>query len=607
MTSDELHQWMLSTLGPMAGENAWEQFLQLPEPMREQMLAASSSELPSPEQMRGLMQAFAQAGFSAPAMGSDQNASSDGSGTDEDSPSKKAQEATLQTDPETGNPIGFQVPSEKAPNGSSDARDGAAAAGDAAAGPSGNGAKARKAQGPAKAPAINADLARQIALISLPSDSQSVISGEQNDQVRTAFSNASLWLDSATSFEPAKGQPTTMTRADWVNSTIGRWSELVAPISKATAQALGSVFASRLGGDDNGTLSTQIFAGPIRISLPENMRDPKSMMETLGSASFSMQLGQSAAKLATEVLGSFDQGLLLSDNTAGAIISQNAESFAKGLEVPKDEVLEFLALRELATARLYHHVPWLPTQVQTLVEKYAQYIDIDLDAIEEQLRDASELSPEGLSGAVNLSNVAMKESPEQEQAKKSLERLMALIEGWVDAVVWRAGQASLPHIGQLREMMRRRRAAGGPAEQTFRELMGLDLRPVEARQACAAWERIMDSQGSDASDALWRHPDTLPTLPSHESDDAGSTKASSGDNGPAPDAGTTSASEHDWDAGLDELLREEATHGNDSNDPDGNDSGNSGKDSGTDRPNGSGKPDGSGTPDGSDKPSDPRR
>ena len=39
-----------------------------------------------------------------------------------------------------------------------------------------------------------------------------------------------------------------------------------------------------------------------------------------------------------------------------------------------------------------------------------------------------------------------------------LESLLAMVEGWVDCVVWRAGMAHLPHIEQLREMMGRERA-----------------------------------------------------------------------------------------------------------------------------------------------------
>lgn len=511
MTSDELHQWMLSTFGPTAGENAWQQFQQLPEQIRSQMLAAGADELPTPEQMRGLMQAFADAGFGAPGSPAS-SAAGAGDGSGADSADRQAEGAKLTIDPKTGNPIGFQVP-------------GASAGGD--------GTPADSA-GSARPTGINVDLARQIALISLPSDSQTVVTGAQDRGVRSAFSSASLWLDSATGFDPGKKEPTAITRADWVTSTIDRWAGLVSPVAKATAQALGSVFASRMAGDADA-VTTKIFAGPIQISLPDNLKDPRRLMEAIGSASFSMQLGQSAARLATEVLGGFDQGLRLSDSPAGSIVVQNAEGFAQGLSVPQEEVLSFLALRELATARLYENVPWLSTQIQTLVEKYAQYITIDLDAIEEQLRDAGEMSPEGLSGAVNISNVAMDESEEQRQAKASLGRMLALIEGWVDAVTWRAGQASLPHIARLREMMRRRRASGSPAEQTFRQLMGLDLRPVDARQACTAWETIMDTQGSEAADALWRHPDTLPVF------------------------GKKSANtEHDWDAGLDALLREES-------------------------------------------------
>ncbi len=63
---------------------------------------------------------------------------------------------------------------------------------------------------------------------------------------------------------------------------------------------------------------------------------------------------------------------------------------------------------------------------------------------------------------------------------KALENLLALVEGWVDAVVWRAGMAHIPHIEQLREMLRRERAIGGPAERTFESLMGMQLRQAHA-------------------------------------------------------------------------------------------------------------------------------
>ena len=95
---------------------------------------------------------------------------------------------------------------------------------------------------------------------------------------------------------------------------------------------------------------------------------------------------------------------------------------------------------------------------------------------------------------------------------KALENLLALVEGWVDAVVWRAGMAHIPHIEQLREMLRRERAIGGPAERTFESLMGMQLRPKRMREAAALWESIGAQEGPEARDAKWSHPDLLPQL-----------------------------------------------------------------------------------------------
>ena len=124
---------------------------------------------------------------------------------------------------------------------------------------------------------------------------------------------------------------------------------------------------------------------------------------------------------------------------------------------------------------------------EALIGKYARGISIDLDAMEEQLRDATSMDPESISGAVNLTKVGIPDTPEQREALASLESLLAMVEGWVDCVVWRAGMAHLPHIEQLREMMRRERAMGGPAERTFESLLGLQLRPKRMREATGIW------------------------------------------------------------------------------------------------------------------------
>ena len=59
--------------------------------------------------------------------------------------------------------------------------------------------------------------------------------------------------------------------------------------------------------------------------------------------------------------------------------------------------------------------------------------------------------------------------------------------------------------------MRRRRASGGPAEQTFATLVGLELRPRRLRDAASLWGAMGQLHGNSTRDSLWTHPDLLPT------------------------------------------------------------------------------------------------
>ncbi|NUR58402.1 MAG: hydrolase, partial [Catenulispora sp.] len=53
--------------------------------------------------------------------------------------------------------------------------------------------------------------------------------------------------------------------------------------------------------------------------------------------------------------------------------------------------------------------------------------------------------------------------------------------------------------------------AGGPAEQTFSALDGLQLRPRRLRDASRLWASLADARGLEGRDAIWSHPDLLPT------------------------------------------------------------------------------------------------
>lgn len=498
MDENAIHQWMLECFGPIQGEMAWKQFSQLPEEMRQHIIAQNGNQLPDPAQVKAMLSAFTVGGLNTP--GDMQKAAEDGP--------------------------------------------------------------------------INVKLAKALALNQVQSkDSESVVSAAQAEQVSKAMSEANLWLDAVSSFDPASGKPDALTRASWVEESLASWAKFAAPVARSMNQALLQVLGSRFGNLPEGEISG-MFAGPIPIPIPEGLKDPKTLISLLGNTAFAIQLGQAAGEMSSEVHGSFDQGIALSKNSAGGLIAQNAAEYAASLELDPEEVLNFLALHEAAHARLYGSVPWLMPRFEALISKYARGIDIDLDAMQDQIDQAVGLDPESMAGAINLGKVGMQDTEEQKEAMNSLETLLALVDGWVDCVVWRAGMAHLPHLEQLREMMRRQRAVGGPAEHTFETLIGLQLRPRRLREAADVWEQLTVRSSIQERDALWSHPDLLPQLPNDNPTDISVIEETgTPDSGKIPthhaDSQSSSQANHpqsapsriDWDAELNKLLDDDVHSG----------------------------------------------
>lgn len=235
------------------------------------------------------------------------------------------------------------------------------------------------------------------------------------------------------------------------------------------------------------------------------------VMRSMGGAMFGTQIGQALGALAGEVVGSADVGLPLAPAGRAALLPQNVERFGEGLNVPADEVRLYLALREAAHQRLFAHVPWLRQHLFGAVEAYARGIKVDTARLEDMVGQLDPANPEALQEALQGGVFQPEDTPEQKAALARLETALALVEGWVDAVVHAAAAPHLPHSAALRETLRRRRATGGPAEQTFATLVGLELRPRRLRDASRLWASLADARGLEGRDALWGHPDMLPT------------------------------------------------------------------------------------------------
>jgi putative hydrolase len=342
--------------------------------------------------------------------------------------------------------------------------------------------------------ALNWNIATDLARKAVAQSPDPSASSRDASRIADALQLADHWLDTATSFPSGVTTTAAWSRAEWIVETQPVWQVLVEPVAERSVGGMSGALPAEM----------QAAAGPI--------------MGLLGQAVGAMlanQVGQGLGGLATEVLTASDIGLPLGAPGKAALVMTNVRAFADGLGVGEDDVVLYLALREAAHQRLFAHVPWLRDHLIGAVTDYARGLELNAqelqERMQEQMRGIDPMNPESLQ---QLMEGGLFEAPQSAAQKAALERLeiaLALVEGWVDEVVGQATADRMPTAARLREAVRRRRAAGGPAEQTFAALVGLELRPRRLRDASTLWGGLRTRAGAEARDGVWTHPDLLPT------------------------------------------------------------------------------------------------
>ncbi len=342
---------------------------------------------------------------------------------------------------------------------------------------------------------VNWDLAKQLAVSTLAASGTgaTIVSPAERVGVAEAIRLADLWLDDATDLPSGVQSIESWSRSEWLDRTLPVWSALCEPVAARVVAAMSNAIPKE-------QLDALGAGNPLG-----------GIMQQVGGMMFGAQVGQGLGGLAQEVLSATDIGVPLGPVGVAALVPANIATFGEGLERPAEEVRLYLALREAAHQRLFTHVPWLRQRLLDTIEAYSRGISLDMSAVEEAMQGIDPMNPQGIQDALSGGLFAPQETPEQAAALRRLETLLALVEGWVDSVVATAAGDRMPGADALREASRRRRATGGPAEQTFATLVGLELRPRRLRDAAALWWSVTEKRGVSGRDAIWTHPDLLPT------------------------------------------------------------------------------------------------
>ena len=361
--------------------------------------------------------------------------------------------------------------------------------------------------------------AKQIAKQGSKQVSESVAKSISN-----AMATGSLWLDEVTEVASITSEPKLLSRELWVVDSLGLFKDLATPVANRMSEALTENFQENLPEEFSGFMS-----------------QASGIMKSAGSVMFAMQMGQALGRLSEEVLSAGDIGLPIFKEPRPAFVAQNLAELVESLEEESDQVYFYFVVRELAHARLFKQSKWLREYTVNLITAYAREISIDNTRIVEMSENFDPNEIGNIQKAFESGALIAPRTPAQTIALERIETVLALIEGWVDCVT-QAATVRLPRSAAIAELVRRKRSSGGPAEKTFLTLIGLELRPRKLREASAMWNAITDAVGIQKRDAIWSHPDLLPTEADIADPTALIAKLSNG------------APEDDMDAALRDLL-----------------------------------------------------
>lgn len=348
---------------------------------------------------------------------------------------------------------------------------------------------------------VNWQLAERVARETTTRQNLDRLTAQKADETRSAMRTASLWLDAATDFGPTTGPNMALTRLDWIAHSLGTFRKLLDPIGANVSRAFSEALSAQ-----TDHLPPQI-AGIIG--------DPSLFIGKMIASVLGIQYGGALAELAVKSFGSTDTGVPLLEGSSAILVPANIEDFAKGMEIPREEILLYVAVREAAAARLYTRVPWLRPRVLDTISEIASGIEINMESIEDQVRDLS-IDPMNIDPSampeIDMTNIFLLElSEEQEDAVERLQHLLSLIEGWVSEVSARAVLPHLPNAVPMRELFTRRYATDNPAKAVWEEQLGIELIARRQREASAFWQMAGAKKGIHERDGLWSHPDLLPT------------------------------------------------------------------------------------------------
>ena len=361
-----------------------------------------------------------------------------------------------------------------------------------------------QSQGP-----INWDVARQIAAwVAVEGGTEHPIDPAAHEQLeelaRAAQTHVVAETDLAATFvAPLR----TLGPQGWAALHL----DALRPVLEALATTLGQVM--RESGPEPGELESGepgAPGGPGASPFGPEMLG--GMMQMLAPALLGMQAGSMIGYLAQHALGRYDLPLPTSDEPSLCFVVQNIDAFEEAWSLERADLRFYVAVHEVVHAA-ERSVPWLRDRLVRLSTEYVSAYEVDPSALEDRFgsvdpNDPSTLGsiaedPDALLGAMH--------SPRQDEPRRQLQLLTAVLEGYADSVLECVGEKLIPSFRQIHEAMQRHRVERGEAEVFIEGLLGLKLERHHYDQGAAFCRGVVERAGPAGLNRLWEAERMLPT------------------------------------------------------------------------------------------------
>jgi putative hydrolase len=236
------------------------------------------------------------------------------------------------------------------------------------------------------------------------------------------------------------------------------------------------------------------------------------IMQMLAPALLGMQAGSMIGYLAQHALGRYDLPLPTRDEPSLCFVVQNIDAFEEAWSLERADLRFYLALHEVVHAA-ERSSPWVRERLLGLSTEYVSAYEVDPAAIESQFGELDPNDPSSFGKIAEEPDALLgaMRSPRQDEPRRQLQLLTAVLEGYADCVLERVGEKLIPSFAQIHEAMQRHRVERGEAERFIEDLLGLKLERGHYEQGEAFCKGVIERAGPEGLNRLWEAERMLPT------------------------------------------------------------------------------------------------